>query len=705
VTDANPNIASTLFVLPPDAKFLPVSELSSRLRAEIGPIENGHSVITRPGFRVTTRLIPGPLAGLLSEFRTPSLLTDAVLRFARDHGQDPLAMLDLAFDALASLVEARILVPNLSPDAKAPVPSLGAGQEFAGFEIDALVRSLEDSEVYRARRARGASGTFAALKISRDDRPAILAMLRNEARVLEHLGGIDAPNLLEHGTERGRTYVAMEWCDGVSITVAAQQARAARDRRRLHALVSRMLQAYGRLHKQGILHGDIHPGNCLVLDDGTIVILDFGNARAIDTAGAAVDLAPAGIPQFYDPLIANALLEGQLPPAATAESEQYAITVLVYLLLTGLHPIEAPAVQDEMLRRIVDRKPLPFATRGIASWPEVEAVVVRGLAKQPSQRFRDVACLARAFASASIPPDVPLHWAGAAQCAFDSAVEAVRSLLPPTAEFPLDYAWFGLRAALAMDDAELLAAADAIATWAGPGWAAQSVAAHLARARSDSPMESKAIAGFLAAAGMLPDGPQAAMAIWAAVSILEGTTFRTANSAALAGWAAERLGRLAHANSSNESHPFVAERLLVYLELSLGKMGAVSMRPDLQARLQAMRETHAPDAWLWSLAYDVFADDQFRALALAAKLPSRPLWRGFSLLRRHQLTGDARWVVSANRILARAPYARLPERDIALLMAELKAPERAILPPFLLPPAPTAPGVAQFVVPGLVPQG
>ena len=51
------------------------------------------------------------------------------------------AMLDLAFEALATLVEARILVPQESPDAAAPMPSLAAGQEFAGFEIDARARS------------------------------------------------------------------------------------------------------------------------------------------------------------------------------------------------------------------------------------------------------------------------------------------------------------------------------------------------------------------------------------------------------------------------------------------------------------------------------------------------------------------------------------------------------------------------------------
>lgn len=680
--DTNPSISSTLFVLPSDAKFLPVSELSARLRGEIGPIENGHSVITRPGFRITTRLIPGPLAQLLNGFRTPSLLTDAVLRFAREHDQDPQAMLDLSFDALASLVEARILVPQMSTDSVAPVPSLAAGQEFAGFEIEALVRSLEDSEVYRARRG---SGTFAALKISRDDRAEIVAMLRNEACVLERLGGVDAPKLLEHGMEGGRAYVAIEWCDGVSIAISAQQARAAGDRHRLHVLISKMLQAYGRLHKRGILHGDIHPGNCLVHDTGEIIILDFGLARAIDMHGGVIDPALAGIPQFYDPLIAKALLGGQLMPATTEASEQYAIAVLTYSLLTGLYPIDAPAVQDEMLRRIVERKPLPFATRGIASWPEVEAVVTRGLAKQPSRRFPDVECLAKAFAAAKIPPATPMHWPDATQPAFDSVAEAVQSLLPATAEFPLEYAWFGLRAALATGNAELLAAADIVVSGAGEGWAAQSVAAHIARARSDSRMESKAIAKFLAAAGALQDGPEAAMAIGAAVSILEVTTFRTVNAAALAGWAAERLGQLMHATSLRISHPFVTERLLVYLELAIGKTGAVSIRPDLPSRLQALQDSLTSDVWLWSLAYDVFAEDRYRTLALASTLPSSPLWHGFALLRRHQLTGNECWVVRANRILAKAPYTGLPERDAALLMAELKAPERAILPPFLLP--------------------
>jgi predicted Ser/Thr protein kinase len=677
VIDSHPDLTTTLFTLPPDAKFLPVSELSARLRARIGVVEEGQSVITRPGFRVTTRLVPGPLADLIAEFRTPSLLTDAVLRFARAHDQDPGDMLDLSFDALATLVEARILVPQGSPDALAPTPSLAAGQEFAGFEIEALVRSLEDSEVYRAH---GREGEFAALKIARDDRPGVKAMIANEARVLERLGGADSPKLLEDGTEHERPYVAMEWCDGVSIAVAAQQARAARDRRRLHELVGRMFDAYGRLHSQGVLHGDIHPGNCLVRDDGRVVILDFGSARPIDAA-RLVDPLRAGIPQFHDPQMAAALLAGGLPPAVTPASEQYAIAVLAYLLLTGLQPIDAPAVHDELLQRIVQRPALPFAARGVPGWPGVEAVVGRGLAKQPADRFPDVASLARAFSMASLPPDMPPRWPDAAQRAFDAAVDAVRNLAP-SAE-PRDHAWFAMRAALALEDAELLAAADVLVGRAGSGWAVQSLAALVARAKSDSRMESKAITGFLAAAEQLADGPQACAAILGAASVLEGA--RSPDAAALADWAARRLDRLMPAASSIAPDARMAEPLLTYVALSLGRTGAVAVRADLPARLEALIEKHAGDVWLWALAHDLFGDDRFKALALAASLPSRPLTRGFALLRLHQLTGDMHWVADANRVVARAPSVRLPALDTALLMAELKAPERAILPPFLFP--------------------
>jgi hypothetical protein len=137
--------------------------------------------------------------------------------------------------------------------------------------------------------------------------------------------------------------------------------------------------------------------------------------------------------------------------------------------------------------------------------------------------------------------------------------------------------------------------------------------------------------------------------------------------------------------SSTELQTGIAEPLLTYVALSLAKTGAVGVRADLRARLDALSETKSGNVWLWALAHDIFADDRFKALALDARLPSNPLRRGFALLRLHQLTGDLHWIAAAHGVVAGERAAPLPALDTALLMAELKAPESAIFPPYLYP--------------------
>ncbi|WMJ07803.1 AarF/UbiB family protein [Nitrosomonas sp. sh817] len=677
------DFTTTLFVLPPDAKLLPVSGLSPRLQAKIGYVEDDQFVVTRPGFRITTRLLPRPLAELIKEFHTPSLLTDAILRFSQTHGQNPMAMLDMAFDALATLVEIRILVPHDSPDTQSPEPGFGAGQEFAGYEIEALVRSLEDTEIYRARQT---DGTLIALKISQANRPAIFGLFEKEAKILNRLRGIDSPRLLEHGIQQERAFIAMEWCDGVSIAIAAQRARAARDWRRLHGIVAKMLQAYARLHAGGILHGDIHTGNCLAGDDGRIVILDFGNACLLDRATDATDPLRTGIPQFYDPQMASALLDGRIPPAASPASEQYAISVMTYLLLTGLHPIETPAVQGELLRNIAERPPLPFASRGVAAWPPVETVINRGLAKQPEQRFPAVAELAQAFAAADWKRRMPRRWPDATGSLLEAKLEETRNL-QPSKELPLHRAWFALRAAVTLEDTELLAAADVLIGQTESGWLTPAVAARIARARSDTVAERQAIEKFVAAAGLLTDESAVLTAILAAATMISGSSFRHIDVTPLADWASRSLESFQTAAGSRKTVDDSTEPLRLMAILALIQCGAAAIPTDLTARLEAFGKAQKGHIWLWSLAHDVLAQPHYKARALLAKKPKDPVLRVFALLRMHQLTGDMRWVRDARRLTAKYAKDGLLEKHLALLLIEQAAPHNAILPPFLQSPA------------------
>jgi predicted Ser/Thr protein kinase len=677
---AAPDIAQTRFILPADAKVLPVAELSTRVRARIGVEGKEQWVVARQGFRMTTRLVPQPLADLLGEFRTASRLTDGVLRFADAQGQPPQTVLEAAFDALATLVDARLLLPEDSPESGVSGPSLIAGEDFAGFEIEAPVRSLDDSEVFRAR---APDGETVALKVARETRPTIASMLAHEAGMLKRLSGGDVPTLVAHGEQDGRAFVAMSWVGGVSIGTAAQALRAARNRPRLHDLVARMLHAYGRLHARGLLHGDIHPGNCLVSDDGAVVILDFGHAKVAGPSEDATDIARAGIPQFYDPQMAQARLAARLTPAASAASEQFAIAVLAYLLLTGLHPVDAAAVQEELLRRIATRSPLPFAARGVPSWPGVERVLRRALAHDPQDRFADMATMAKAFDSArdEEPTSGLYRNRGASGRALAVATAAVRRLEVGT-RWRRDWVWFALRAALALDDAELLAAADLMASRAGRGLVACVVRAKLAQARSDARAEGRAIGEFVAAVRELEVGRPLLQALRASAVVLDGASPRCAEAGELAGWAGRQVRRAIIRPRRGEAVEPELEARALNSVLALARNGSVAVPAGVQARLRAFQRAGRGDVWVWAAAHDVFADESYRTQALECALPVNPWVRSLALLRRYQLTGAVQWSVDARRSAAQASTIGLPEVALAAMAAELRMPESAMLPPW-----------------------
>lgn len=654
------DLTTTRFVLPPDAKLLPVNELAPRLRAKLGPVDGKQVVVTRPGFRVTTRLVTSPLADLLAEFRSASLITDAVMRFSHFYEQDAFEILDLSFDALATFIDGRTLVAADSPDAQAAEPSLAAGQAVDGMEVVHLVRSLDDTEVYQVRMA---SGELAALKIARDQRAE--HTLSHETKILEQLGGGDIPALLDNGIYENRKWLVMEWRDGVSIAVAAQQARASGDREKLHKLASRLLDAYARLHERNIVHGDIHTGNVLVDDTGKITILDFGRARLI-TDSVSNDPNRAGIAHYYDPQMAASLLAGIISPAASKTGEQFALGTLVYLLLTGLHAIDPVAEQTELLQRIVTRPMLPFAARGIDAWPRVEAVLRQALAKNENKRFSSTAAFAQAFRKAGVTHR-------RSKCS-TPVIEQIISTLkmgdPLPGAKPHVIAWLALRSALALADVELLAIADLWAARSNGGLDACWVAAAVARARLDRRAERDAVNQFCVVANELTENSEKYYALIYAADMLKGIETRASDLDTLKAWVKQAIDEL--------SAPMKINEAWIYATLALNRAGVASLPFELINQLESL---DSGSIWLWGLAYDVLQQPEYLKRTLSSPKPSEPLFHGLAYLRLHQLTGEMRWVSAARRISTRsnrtAPYI-----ETALLSIELEMPARAVMPPF-----------------------
>jgi hypothetical protein len=205
------------------------------------------------------------------------------------------------------------------------------------------------------------------------------------------------------------------------------------------------------------------------------------------------------------------------------------------------------------------------------------------------------------------------------------------------------------------------------------------VAAEVARARSDPEKERRAIERFLAAVDCQRPGPLEALL--GAAEMLGGASFRKCDVTALADWAENQL-KSSWAAIESDASPRTA--LLTHAVLALGQRGTVHIPTDVPARLEALLVAGEGSVWLWALAHDALADSRFAQRALAVSRPTERLERGLALLRLHQLTGDLRWVADARRIVTTSDRRPMRNIDTALLMIELKAPEQAVWPSFLM---------------------
>jgi serine/threonine-protein kinase len=390
-------------ILFPEAVLVPVLELPDAVRARFTH-EAEDWALTHPRLRSASRILDARAAELVSEFREPVTIVEAVIRFSRAKSTDPETTLEEAYPLLEQLVSNGFLVPASAVDGESHLPALYPGEEVAGGTVLECVQSLEDTEIYLVRLEDG--GT-AALKIERPSPTGrIGGVFQREAAILEHLEGDPTPRLLgvgEHGEHLGRRWLLMEWCAGIDVSHRAWELRAAgAEKAELLALCRAVAAAYARLHARGVVHADVHPRNVLVTAESSledqIRLVDFGLSRWDDAPAGFPSAWRGGVAFFYEPELAVALRNGgEMPPASPA-GEQYAVAALLYQLCTGANIRDFSLEKDEMLRQLIEEPPLPFAERGVEPWPEMEAVLGRALSKAPEERFPSVADLEQALA-------------------------------------------------------------------------------------------------------------------------------------------------------------------------------------------------------------------------------------------------------------------------------------------------------------------
>ncbi len=279
------------------------------------------------------------------------------------------------------------------------------GTTIAGYALHALVGEGGTSVVYRAEHPVHGTVAVKVLKEKlRQDRTALARFLR-EAQLGELVVHPNVIRTIECAeTDAGLWYLAIEWAPGDHLEKYAKR-HGQLPRPEVAHIIRQLAAAVDATHAKGIVHRDLKPDNVMYDPaSGQVKLLDFGIAAQTDT-GTDERLTRAGF--FVGTLmyVAPESLSGELVgPAA----DQYSLATMAYCLLTGCLPYTAKSPR-EMFTQLLSQPPtaLNRARAGLSFGNTVEGVIMRGLAKQPGERYESVLAFADALEAALMQPAEP----------------------------------------------------------------------------------------------------------------------------------------------------------------------------------------------------------------------------------------------------------------------------------------------------------
>lgn len=245
-----------------------------------------------------------------------------------------------------------------------------------------------------------------ALKVIRPERAGDPRNLRRFEREVQVTATLTHPNTVQiydygHAAD-GTFYYVMEYLPGLTLEELVKQEGPLPAARAIHFL-RQICCALKEAHACGLIHRDIKPGNVMICERGGIPdvakLLDFGLvlSPAGDTDGEKLtqDGALTGTPAYLSPEQAG----GQ--DTVDARSDIYSLGALAYFLLTGQPPF-AGRSGVKMLAAHLYEQPEPMFRRRPDVPADLEAVVLRCLAKKPEERFPDVESLDPALTASLI---------------------------------------------------------------------------------------------------------------------------------------------------------------------------------------------------------------------------------------------------------------------------------------------------------------
>lgn len=256
------------------------------------------------------------------------------------------------------------------------------------YELGEILGFGGMSEVHLARDVR--LHRDVAIKVLRADLardPSFYLRFRREAQnaaALNHPAIVAVYDTGEAETPQGPLpYIVMEYVDGVTLRDIVHNDGPMEARRAIEVIAD-ACQALNFSHQHGIIHRDVKPANIMISKTGAVKVMDFGIARALADANSVTQTAAViGTAQYLSP-------EQARGEKVDARSDVYSLGCVLYEILTG----EPPFIGDSPVAvayQHVREDPVAPSQRNSAISPELDAVVLKSLAKNPDNRYQTAA--------------------------------------------------------------------------------------------------------------------------------------------------------------------------------------------------------------------------------------------------------------------------------------------------------------------------
>jgi eukaryotic-like serine/threonine-protein kinase len=299
--------------------------------------------------------------------------------------------------------------------------SLSAGTRLGPYEVLSALGAGGMGEVYRARDTK--LDRAVAIKILPEAFAADterIARFQREAKTLASLNHVNIAHI--HGLEEsdGVRALVMELVEGEDL--AQRIARGAIPVAEALSIAKQMADALEAAHEQGIIHRDLKPANIKVRPDGTLKVLDFGLAKAMEPAGAASPSVSQSQTITTPAMTEAGMILGTAaymsPEQARSKpvdkrADIWAFGCVLYEMLTGQRAFDGQGV-SETLARVIEREP-DWARLPATLSPALRMYLTRCLQKDPRQRVQAMGdvrlalegAFETALPQAAAPPVVP----------------------------------------------------------------------------------------------------------------------------------------------------------------------------------------------------------------------------------------------------------------------------------------------------------